>query len=323
MTTRVRERGAALVIVLLLVATLSFVLLSLTTIVTTGVRRGVNERARSELLWQAVAAERIVLTLIEKAAAAGTLQSATNEGGLFSQQLELPAERGRASLRFADATRCFNVNSLIGESGEAVLEQKERLVALLEAIGLGGGEAQSIADAVTDFLDEDSNVEPQGAEDGFYTALATPFRTAGGPIAAVSELRAVDGVTREIYTRIAPFLCARTAGQKIQINVNALRAEDAPLIYAVTKGTWPLAEIRAQIAERPPGGWQPDAGAFWATFPNPAGLVLTEETNTRSTWVEARVFLEADQQFVEETLLVEALGTGNPSLQVRVFGGGE
>lgn len=323
MSPKVKERGAALVIVLLLVATLSFVLLSLTTIVTTGVRRGANERARSELLWQAVAAERIVLAVLEKAAAAGALQSATNEGGLFSQQLELPAERGRASLRFADATRCFNVNSLIGENGAAVPEQKERLVTLLEAIGLGGGEARSITDAVTDFLDENSIVEPQGAEDGFYTALTTPFRTAGGPVAAVSELRAVDGVTREIYTRIAPLLCARAAGRKIEINVNALRPEDAPLIYAVTKGTWPLAEIRAQIAERPPGGWQPDAGAFWARFSNPAGLALTEETNTRSTWVEARVFLEAGQQFVEETLIIEAPATGKPSLHVRVFGGGE
>lgn len=323
MTINTKERGAALVIVLLLVATLSFVLLSLTTIVTTGVRRGANERARTQMLWQAVAAERVVLSILEKAAAAGALGSATNEGGLFSQQLELPAERGRASLRFADATRCFNVNNLIGENGAVVPEQKARLVTLLEAIGLGGGEAQAVADSVTDFLDADSNVEPQGAEDNFYTALTTPFRTAGGPVAAVSELRAVDGVTREIYPRIAAFLCAREPGQKIEINVNALRPEDAPLIYAVTKGTWPLAEIRAQIAERPPGGWQPDASAFWAGFSNPTGIPLADEADIQSAWVEARVFLEADQQYVEETLLIEAPATGKPLLYGRVLGGGE
>lgn len=320
MTESKKQRGAALVIVLLLVATLSFVLLSLTTIVTTGVRRGANERARTEMLWQAIAAERIALALLEKAAAGGALQSATNEGGLFSQQLALPAERGAAALRFADATRCFNVNSLIGENGAAVPEEKARLATLLEAIGLGGNEAQSVAAAVSDFLDADSNVESQGAEDNFYTGLTTPFRTAGGPVASVSELRAVDGVTREIYTRIAPVLCARPAGQKIAINVNALRPEDAPLIHAITDGTWPLAEIRAHILERPPGGWQPDASAFWAGFPNPDGILLTDAANTQSTWIEVRVLLEADQRFVEEKLIIEASAEGTPTLHLRAFG---
>jgi general secretion pathway protein K len=318
-----KERGAALVIVLLLVATLSFVLLSLTTIVTTGVRRGANERARTEMLWQAVAAERIAMAILEKAAAGGALQSATNEGGLFSQQLALPVERGSAALRFADASRCFNVNALIDNTGAAVPDEKARFVALLEAIGAGGNEAQAVADAVTDFLDENSTVEAQGAEDNFYTALTTPFRTAGGPIAAVSELRAVEGVTREVYARIAPFLCARERGQKIEINVNALRPEDAPLIYAITRGTWPLADIRAHIGERPPGGWQPDATPFWAPFANPSGFSLTGAAGIRSTWVEARVLLEADQRFVEETLVVETPATGKPSLYVRALGGGE
>lgn len=323
MTANGKQRGAALVIVLLLAATLSFVLLSLTTIVTTGVRRGANERARTEMLWRAIAAERIALAIIEKAAAGGALQSATNEGGLFSQQLALPVERGAAAVRFADATRCFNVNTLLGENGAAVVEEKARFAALIEAIGLGGNEAQAIADAVADFLDENANVEPQGAEDSFYTALTTPFRTAGGPVASVSELRAVDGVTREIYTRIAPFLCARKAGRKTAINVNALTPEDAPLIYAVTNGTWPIAEIRSAIAERPPGGWQPDASAFWANFSNPSGISLTDAANTRSTWIEARVRLEADQRFVEETLIVEAPADGGPTLFSRTLGGGE
>ncbi|HBS33980.1 MAG TPA: hypothetical protein DEA50_02725, partial [Parvularcula sp.] len=57
--TAKRQRGAALVIVLMLVATLSFVMLSITTTVTTGVRRGANERLRTEMLWQAQAAERL------------------------------------------------------------------------------------------------------------------------------------------------------------------------------------------------------------------------------------------------------------------------
>ncbi len=315
------ERGAALVIVLLLVATLSFVLLSLTTIVTTGVRRGANERARTELLWRTLAAERIALSILRKAATGGALKSATDEGGLYSQQLALPIERGEAALRFADASRCFNVNSLIDADFDAVAAEHEAFVALLEAIGAGGNEAQSVADAVTDFLDRDNSTQSQGSEDNFYTGLATPFRTAGGPVAAVSELRSIEGITREIYARVSPFVCARAVGQKIDINVNALTPEDAPVVFAAAGGAWPLDDIKTQIAATPPGGW-PAPGDFWAAA-IPGGVPPPGVTPSDvSTWVEARVLLEADERFVEETLIVQTPATGEPRLYARVLGGG-
>ncbi len=320
------QRGAALVIVLLLAATLSFVLLSLTMTVTTGVRRGASERARTQMLWQALAAERIALSLLEKAAAGGALKTASSEGGLFRQQLALPLERGEAALRFADASRCFNVNSLIAPAAPfgKVQAQYDEFLLLLEAIGAGGNEAQAIADAVTDFLDDDSSTQPQGSEDNFYTGLNTPYRTAGGPIASISELRSIEGITGEIYARIAPYLCARAAGEKIEINLNALTPEDAPVIYALAGGNWPLDQLRAQIAETPPGGW-PDPATFWSASPGgapPAGAI----TRVEPAWIEARVLLEAEQRFVEETLIIEVpaslTGGGKPKLYSRVLGGG-
>lgn len=322
MRSRGPQRGAALVIVLLLVATLSFVLLSLTTTVTTGVRRGASERARTEMLWRAVAAERIALSVLEKAASAGALETASNEGGLFSQQLPLPVERGEAALRFADASRCFNVNALLDEDFALVPEEKQRLTLLLEAIGLGGGESASVADAIADFLDADANQESQGAEDNFYTGLSTPFRTAGGPVAAVSELRAVDGVTREIYARIAPFLCAREPGRKVELNVNAMTPEDAPLIFAATLGDWSVNDVSAHLSQRPPGGWRPDAAAFWSAFGNPNAINLTGLANVEPTWIETRVLLESGERSMEETLIIEMASGGKPSIYARVLGGG-
>jgi len=319
MTPKSDERGAALVIVLLLVATLSFVLLSLTTIVTTGVRRGANERARTEMLWQALAAEQLALSLLEEAISSGALQTATSEGGLFKQQLALPIERGAAALRLADASRCFNVNSLIAKTPPYTRQapQYEEFAFLLEGIGLGGNEVESVAETIASFLETGVG---QGSEDGFYTGLATPFRTADGPIASVSELRSMDGITREIYVRLAPFLCARRAGEKIEINVSALTPEDAPLIFAAAGGLWPVEQIRSRIGETPPGGWDP-AATFWAGFTGgapPAGAL----TGNRSTWVEARVLLEANKRFVEETLIIETPTSGQPKLYARVFGGG-
>lgn len=322
MNARASQRGAALVIVLLLVATLSFVLLSLTTTVTTGVRRGANERARTELLWRALAAERIALSVLDKAIAGGAMTTASSEGGLFSQQLALPIERGEAALRFADASRCFNVNSLIAEQPpyKKIQDSYDEFLALLEAVGAGGNDAEAIASAVTDFLDDNTSPESQGSEDSFYTVLATPFRTAGGPVASISELRAIEGITREAYAQIAPYLCARRAGQRIEINVNALTPEDAPVIYALGKDGWTLDQIRARIAETPPGGWLA-AGDLWQA--SPSGAPPPDVTPAlQSTWVEARVLLEADARFVEEALIIATPASGKSSLYSRVLGGG-
>lgn len=323
--TAKRQRGAALVIVLMLVATLSFVMLSITTTVTTGVRRGANERLRTEMLWQAQAAERLALSIVERAASGGALKTASSEGGLFKQQIALPVERGAASLRFADASRCFNVNSIIDGDGKIVADEKARFGLLLGAIGLGENKGAAIADAVADFIDRDSSQESQGAEDNFYTGLTTPFRTAGAPIASVSELRAIDGVTKEIYARIAPFLCAREVNKRVEINANALTPDFAPLIYAATDGAWPLEEIRAQISQTPPGGWSPDISAFWQPFGNPQGVNLAGLAGTEPTFIEARVLLEAEQRFVEETLIIKVpagAAGGEPKVFSRVLGGG-
>lgn len=317
------QRGAALVIVLLLVATLSFVLLSLTTTVTTGVRRGASERVRTEMLWQALAAERIALSVLEKAAAGGALKAASSEGGLFKQQLALPLERGEAALRFADASRCFNVNSLIGSSQPYSKQTAphQEFVDLLEAIGAGNNEASAIADAVTDFLDDDSITESQGSEDSFYTGLTTPFRTAGGPVRSVSELRAIEGVTREAYVRMAPYLCAREPGKEMVVNVNALTPDDAPVILAIAKGALELGEIKAAIADTPPGGWPGGPTDFWNRTGHVTGAPIAR-TNDTSEWVEARVLLEAEQRFVEEALIISVPSGGDPELYSRVLGGG-
>lgn len=322
MSARRHQRGAALVIVLLLVATLSFVLLSLTTTISIGVRRGANERARTDMLWRALAAERIAVSVLQKARAGGAFQTASSEGGLFSQQLKLPLERGAAELRLADASRCFNVNSLISSAPpyQKQMPEYEEFELLLDTIGAGGNEAEAIAGAITDFLDEDSDPESQGSEDNFYTGLTTPFRTAGGPISSISELRAIDGITREIYAQIAPYLCARGAGEKIEINLNALTPEDAPVLFALVKGAWPLDQIKAQIAETPPGGWS-DPATFWAQSPGgaaPTGVI----TRIEPTWIEARVLLEAEERFVEETLIFATPPSGKLSLYSRVLGGG-
>ena len=241
--------------------------------------------------------------------------------GLFAQQLELPFNGGVASLVFEDASRCFNVNGLVtGSAGNFVADpaRMESLAGLAESIGVGSGEARKLSEVIADFIDSDANPQGQGAEDGFYTALPVPYRTSGGLIASLSELRAMDGVSREVYLRIRPYLCALDRTEQPAINLNFVQEAHAPLLKALlgAGSDASIDDIRAAIAAIPPGG---------AVDPSslPAPLSAIPAGSVKSSLIRARVRLELDGRAMEETLLFEAEaadGGEAPRLLARAFG---
>ena len=81
-----------------------------------------------------------------------------------------------------------------------------RLLRALEDVQIDRQQAISIMQSVVDFLDSDTQPLLNGAEDGVYERQTPSYRTAGQPLASVSELRSVAGVTPEIYAALAPFV---------------------------------------------------------------------------------------------------------------------
>ena len=55
-----------------------------------------------------------------------------------------------------------------------------------------------VADAILDWLDEDEEARPNGAELEFYSTLPTPYAPKNGPIDSVEELLLVRGVTPQL-----------------------------------------------------------------------------------------------------------------------------
>ena len=60
------------------------------------------------------------------------------------------------------------------------------------------GMSIDIADAILDWLDEDEEPRPYGAELEYYTTLPTPYAPKNGPIESVEELLLVRGVTPQL-----------------------------------------------------------------------------------------------------------------------------
>ncbi len=123
------------------------------------------------------------------------------EGGWLSGYLE-------------DLQGRFNLNSLAqrGAGGEgparftAAQRQFIRLLLALDEPSLAEIEAIAITEAIGDWLDEDGEPRMEGAEDDYYFGLTPAYRSANRPMASVSELRAVKGVTAELYLALEPWV---------------------------------------------------------------------------------------------------------------------
>lgn len=318
MSARDRQRGAALLIVLLLAATLSFVALSAMEKTALASARSINVNARGEALWRAFAVETLALSAIDEILAQ---QNATMslDDPWASDPIELPLEDGAARVVFADRTSCFNINSLGApfnrERGSAAEAEFIRLASFL---GVSEFEATALAEAIGDWIDEDTNRRPQGGEDEYYTALPSPYRAGNQPMASVSELRAVKGVSRETYAVLKPHLCAAGVLEPTPVNVNMLAETHAPLLAAVL-GSQATPQAAADIiAARPPGGYATVEAFLSSSSVAALNIQNTGRFQVKSRFIEARAEIIYDTALIEMTSIIETGGNGARVLARRI-----
>jgi general secretion pathway protein K len=224
-------------------------------------------------------------------------------------------------MAFADRTRCLNLNTLIaaGEGDAEALNEDaaKEFAALIDAVGAAGGEG--VIAAVVDWIDADSLQEPGGAEDDAYAGLPTPYRTGAGPLADISEVRAMSGVDTSLYQNLGRHLCAYPGGAPVGVNVNMLDTEDAPLLTALTGGELTAAAAAEVIRDRPAAGYE-SVEAFWAQQAF-AGIELSEgrrgQARLTSGYMEAYAVINYAEATVNLSMLFEVSGEGGPRLISR------
>ena len=105
------EQGAALLVVLLLVATLSVVSLSVIQLVTTSTRVAAMSGARSQAVWYVRGAEDLArVKIAEMLEASGGKVNRYIPG--LGQEIPFNIEGGSIMARLDDFSNCFNLNSL-------------------------------------------------------------------------------------------------------------------------------------------------------------------------------------------------------------------
>lgn len=240
-THRRRQRGVALITVLLVVAVVSVIASAMIARQQVSIRSSANQLHARQAWHYALGGEALAKAILSRDAAESTLD---HPGEAWAQPLPAyPIEHGEIRVRIEDLSGRFNVNSLNQGDGKEAVRQFRRL---LQRLGI----RNTYTSQLVDWLDMDQ--EPtgdRGAEDGAYQRLKTPYRTAGRALQDVSELRLLLGMTDEDYQRLLPYVVALP--ENAPLNVNSL---SAPVLASLGRGL-AVAVAETALRERPEEGF--------------------------------------------------------------------
>lgn len=304
---RSQERGAALLTVLMLVAVIAVMAGTALEKLRLSTRLAANAAATEQARAFAVAAEALAIVRV------GDLLGRSPDrvsllGGWSNRPFALPLPGGFATARVSDGTNCFNLNGLVGPvtpgvyAGDAI--QRTQFARLMRFVGIPGQVAEQVAAGATDWIDSDDVTLPAGAEDARYTGQAVGYRTAGTLMADPSELRAVSGVTPELYATLRPWICTLPVATPALINVNTLAPEQAPLVAMLAPDMLNPDAVAQALLRRPPQGWG-STGAFWNTPGlnppgQPTGIAV------KSQWFRLAIEVRTGDTTLEERALIDA-----------------
>jgi len=305
-----RERGAALLTVLLLVAVIAILAAHGIDRLAGATKLASNARELSQAKAYLIAAESIGIESAQQIVAASPGRT-INVGGWNGKEQKLPVPGGIITASLADGGNCFNINSIVTQQESVLSARPEGLAQfsrLMVMLGIMDGDAADIAESVADWIDSDSVASPRGAEDQYYLQQDKPYRTANALLVDVSELRTIKGVTADLFVRLAPWICALPTTDLSPININTLRPDQAILLAMLGKTPSDLTPARQFLGRRPELGYG-SLNDFWRqSYPASLGSSPEVQGQTKliTRWFRADLAVEMQSALVEERVLIDA-----------------
>ncbi len=250
-----KDAGAALLSILLIIATLSVAALMATEAIARQTELHKLGSRRATALWAMRSAETAAISGARNLVEASRLP-ANGEDGARTAEFALPVEGGSVHMTVQEQPPCLNLNALASSDPSVHKRAADGLRILLEDAGVPTVEALRAVGVLSDWIDGDQDTRPYGAEDAAYLSLEYPFRPANQSLVDISELAAIPEFTPALRKALAPFVCALPHADLAAINVNALNAASAPVLRASAAGGATTLEIRRFIEARPASGWR-------------------------------------------------------------------
>jgi len=280
-----RQTGTVLVTVLLVVVFVALLVVEVNKTVTRQANLNRNLIHRDQAYSYLNGMEELAKIYLKKAFDAEKEETVHLGQEWAQQDITFPIDGGVMTAKIIDMQSCFNLNSLsvvdknnpaggsqgnpglgggnlnpppISLAQNQITTGEAILTTLLEKI-MDNPQAQpaALAAAARDWIDTDTTPSgPDGVEDLYYQGLDVPYLAANGPIAHVSELRAVRAFDRFTYERLRQYVCVLPDGKDNKINVNTITMEKVELLYAALGGKVTQGDVKKLISERPEKGYE-------------------------------------------------------------------
>ncbi|WP_096740256.1 type II secretion system minor pseudopilin GspK [Pseudoalteromonas atlantica] len=254
------SRGAALVIVLFIVALAAILAVEMSANLMVQVQKSTNLQGHQQAKWYAYGGEELAIKALKLSKDDDPDKTSLDQVWATQGDTQYPVDNGTLSGKITDLQACLNLNAL-GEAPDPNSTSKtnpahKALFALLENIeDLPAEESEeAMADSVFDWLDENSITYRSGAEEDEYLSRDYPYMSANSLFASPSELRLVKGFNPLVMEKVLPFVCVIPGSPLLSINVNTLLPEQA-LILSAMIDELSLSGAEAVIAARPETGF--------------------------------------------------------------------
>ena len=336
-----KQKGVALIIVLLIVAIVSVLATEMGGRLQLQIKRASNIKENNQAYWYAMGAEQYARKSIKQLIDEDG--DVIHLGQPWGQEFIYPIQGGGIQAQLIDMQSCFNLNALKvtdlatnnnaasagksnnspSNSGSILIERKTAFERLLRSIEpeVSSYNIEIVRDSLVDWLDEDNTPTQLGAEDSEYESRQFPYVAANNFMVHNTELRMVNGVEVSWLRELLKLVCVLPNNNLFKINVNTVGAENTAVIAAATGLS--LSDASSLLANRGEEGFQTTED--FLNEPSIRALTLTAE---QRTWFDVRTsyfILHTKTKYNNATFALQSLfevdSSNNVSVIRREFSG--
>lgn len=261
-----KVRGVALITVMLIVALAAILATQMSGRLLLQMQRTTNIGLNQQAYWYAMGAEaftkRVLLDIFKEEPGTTNLSQPWAQG-----ETSFPVDNGKITGEIIDLQACLNLNALRADvkpdkkaasAKKASTPAKAALIELITRLGIEGVsqfEAEYMADALTDWLDQDNVISSAGgAEDNDYAAKEFAYLPANNFLASVDELRVIEHFTVPVIQALREYVCVIPNSDLYKLNINTISVEHALLLHAVLN--IPLEDAEQVLSARDKKGFK-------------------------------------------------------------------
>ena len=257
------QSGAALLTALVIVAALASLAALMMETMRRTQRLDANLSSQMQAQWLARGADAYARSSAQRLERSGELTALLAAGPL---QAAFPLDQGLMRISAVDGGSCINLNSVVSGAGDIYAINptgSAQVRELMTGLGISSVQAEELVAALGAWMDTASSSSAVTGDDIAYRQSAGRYLTGGEPLSELSELRAIRGVTPEIYALLRPYICTLPVTGPSPLSINTLSPDQARILSAALLGRLSEGAAEEVLRSRPAEGWK-SLGEFFA-----------------------------------------------------------